>query len=1430
MRTPADRPAGSPTAISIATREGGNKMHSIRTTITAITIVAILTSILSVFAASFLIVQNETDRNSVGMMNLIDQDTQKSLEKYFESIEQSVEIAANIAIEDLDSVFLVECGAIRVGSEASVQTDEQVAALDAYLDEYCRKIQEFFSGVADYTQGVSAYYYCINPEISQGERGFLYMKVGKTGFIEQPPIDVQHLMPLDTLHTTWYEAAVSLGRPAWIGPYSSASQQGIWICSYFVPIYKAGMLVGLMGMDIPCDTLVAQVEDIRVYDTGFVCLMDADGRVIYHPDLSIGSSLNELGLSIYSEILQHDDSEDELIRYTANGEARQMSFSTLSNGMKLAVVAPAGEINAPWIRLIRAILIISGVVIALYVVLLLFIMGAITFPLKQLTAASQRLADADYDVDLNYRGKNEIGTLTDSFKRMRDQIRRYVDDLNHQIYHDRLTDLPNMRHFFNLAEQERDKMLEQDGKPVMLYFDIVGLGYYNRHYGFERGDRLIVDFAGILSQQFGDHRVCRFSGGRFAAVSDEDRVEAELETIIQKCQTAMDGTRLPIRVGVYPNRLERVDVNIACDRAKYACDQIRGETGSSIIFFDEKMLKTGEIYRYIINNLDRALAEGWVRVYYQPIIRAADGKICDEEALARWIDPVFGFLSPGDFIPALEQSSLIYKLDLYVLDQVLEKMKQQAAAGFYLVPQSINLSRMDFESCDVVEEIRRRVDEAGIDRSMITVEITESVIGGDFDFMKEQVARFQKLGFPVWMDDFGSGYSSLDVLQQIHFDLIKFDMRFMERFNEGDESKIILTELMNMAIGLGMETVCEGVEQPEQVEFLREIGCTRIQGYYFGKPLPFEGILKLFENGTSLEFENPEETEYYASIGRINLYDMTALANEHDESLNQYFNTLPMCIMEVRDDKVRFNRCNRSYRDFIQRTLGVEYDTEDIDCSELSGRPGAAFLRAVVQCSKAGSRTIIDEKINEDTVIHALIRRVAINPVTGMSAVAVAVLAVSRESEGAGTSYSQIAKALAADYVDLYYVNLETERFIEYSPDPGLEDLAMERHGEDFFAASRREARLRLYQDDQEDFVNTFTRQNVVRALDTQGMFKATYRLMIDGKPTYVDLKAVRMPGDPTHIIVGMSDVDAQMRQKEAMSRIQTEKTVYSRVRALTQGFICIYVVDPATGHYMEYSASSDYAGLGVPTEGEDFFAQSRKESARLIYPEDLAKFQTLLTRENILRKLEKEELYAFNYRLLLNGEPRYMSLKAALVEEQDGPVLIIGVNNIDAQVKHEQDYERQLSSARSKANLDVLTGVKNRTAYDSMSQTLARQIEGGETVRYAIVICRVYGLGWVNEERGRAAGNQLIRDACAVICHTFKHSPVFRVAGDRFAAIAEGHDYEHIDELVASLEEHNRVNRVSGGVVVACGMAKYDGTGSVASVFERAEALCTGE
>ena len=1014
------------------------------------------------------------------------------------------------------------------------------------------------------------------------------------------------------------------------------------------------------------------------------------------------------------------------------------------------------------------------------------------------------------------------GELNHSFSRM---LRE--GSMVYQNHYDPITGLPSMTYFFELAETGIKNLWMSGRQPAILFLDLCGMKGFNNRWGFAVGDRLIRSFGHLLATYFGNENCSRLGQDHFTVVAPHEGLEEVLADLFDACARLNEGSTLPVRADIYLPGSDGVEIGKACDRAKMACDVDRKTRVSNFRYFDEKLLADSDMSQHINGNLDRALAEGWIKVYYQPIIRAANGRVCDEEALSRWIDPERGFLSPADFIPALEEAKLIYKLDLYVVDQILEKMKRQADVGMYVVPTSVNLSRADFDSCDIVEEIRRRVDAAGIDRSMLTIEITESVVGSDFEFMKTQVARFQELGFRVWMDDFGSGYSTLDVLQSIHFDLIKFDMRFMERFNNGDEGRIILTELVKMAIGLGVETVCEGVEQEEQVEFLREIGCTKLQGFYYCKPVPPEVVFERREKGARIGFENPLESDYYATIGRINLYDMAVIASDEEESLRRYFDSLPMAIIEVNGTRAKYARCNKSYRDFMKRAFGLVSLTREVDYADMPQGRGSSFMSTVIRCSREGNRAIVDEKVGENSTVHSLIRRVAVNPVTGTVAVAIAVLAVMQENENVGTTYAHIAKALSSDYIYLYYVDLNNDHFIEYSSDAIREDLAVERHGNDFFEASQRDVLEHVYKDDQEYVTRFFTKENVVRALDTQSAFTLTYRLMIDGAPVYVSMKAVRMQRDRRHIIIGISNVDAQMRHKEALARVQAERITYARIMALSGDYICIYTVDPKTDRFLEYSATKAYESLGIEKEGEDFFTMSWHMAARIICPEDQDMFKAMFNKENVLREIERNGLFVLKYRLMINGEARYVSVRAALVEEQDGPQLIIGVNDIDAQVRREQDYECKLSAARSRANLDVLTGVKNRIAYDNMSESLSRQIEGGHTVEYAIALCGVVDLDRINETRGREAGDQRIREACAVICETFKHSPVFRVSGDQFAVIARGHDYEHMDELVAALDEISRSNREAGGVVVSCGMAKYDGRGSVTSVFERADTLC---
>ena len=303
-----------------------------------------------------------------------------------------------------------------------------------------------------------------------------------------------------------------------------------------------------------------------------------------------------------------------------------------------------------------------------------------------------------------------------------------------------------------------------------------------------------------------------------------------------------------------------------------------------------------------------------------------------------------------------------------------------------------------------------------------------------------------------------------------------------------------------------------------------------------------------------------------------------------------------------------------------------------------------------------------------------------------------------------------------------------------------------------------------------------------------------------------------------------LQEADRRMEQRLAEERALEEHTAFTRISALGGEYLSIYIVDPETEHYHEYSANTAYKSFGLPAEGEDFFNLTRALSRSLVYRKDLKRFMHAFTRENVLSEIERAGLFVLTYRLVIQEKPVYVQLKCAMVEEAEGRRLIVGINDVDAQVKQEQEYEKRLIQAEEKAMIDALTGVKSKYAYMEAEAQLDHQIETQSQPPFAVVVLDVNDLKKVNDTSGHQVGDQYLREASRMICQTFKHSPVFRVGGDEFAVIAQGHDYEHIDQLIRGIEELNRESTRTGGAVVACGMARFTDDTSVASVFRRAD------
>ena len=220
-------------------------------------------------------------------------------------------------------------------------------------------------------------------------------------------------------------------------------------------------------------------------------------------------------------------------------------------------------------------------------------------------------------------------------------------------------------------------------------------------------------------------------------------------------------------------------------------------------------------------------------------------------------------LSPGIFIPVIEDYKLSAKMDLYMVEEVCREAADRKEKGIRQVPISVNFSRNDFDQCDMVEEISMITNKYNYPHELLVIEVTESAFSSNHDYLEEQIARFHKAGFKVWMDDFGDGFASLNVLQKHNFDLIKLDMGFMREFNPEGKNGQIITDIIRMAQHLGIHTLCEGIENREQLEFLQDVGCEKIQGFYYGKPMPTTDFLLEARTGKIPRIEGKENAEFF---------------------------------------------------------------------------------------------------------------------------------------------------------------------------------------------------------------------------------------------------------------------------------------------------------------------------------------------------------------------------------------------------------------------------------------------------------------------------------------------------------------------------------------------------------------------------------------
>jgi len=535
-----------------------------------------------------------------------------------------------------------------------------------------------------------------------------------------------------------------------------------------------------------------------------------------------------------------------------------------------------------------------------------------------------------------------------------------------------------------------------EGGYAVVYFDIIKFKAVNETFGMDKGDAMLVYIAETMNAAVENTgMVCRIGSDRFAVFVDTEAVNPEL--LLDRLSEALAAYGLPFEItfnaGIYITGSERISPGLMIDRAILAQSSIKGSYNFRYKYYTENMRKDMLGEQEIMGMMAAALAEKQFIVHYQPQYNHSTGMLIGAEALARWKHPERGLISPGIFIPIFEKNGFITNLDLYIFEAVCIFLRDCIDNNRALIPVSTNFSRYDIfypGFVEKLEEIRNKYD---VPVNYIRVELTESSIIGGSQRTNEVVRRLHDCGYVVEMDDFGSGYSSLNVLKDIELDMIKLDMRFLSADSESNKGGTIISSIVRMAKWLSMPVIAEGVETVQQADFLRSIGCDYIQGYLYSRPLPEENYIelisgssvgsavpqmKLIETLNACEFWNPQSLEtliFSNYVGGAAIFDYHDGVVEILRVNQKYLSEICMNLTEKdlieSDPMAVFDEENKkTYLDMLERAIETG-DEQECETWRTLTSSGCGNERV---CIRSNARMI--GKSGNSTLFYAMIRNI----------------------------------------------------------------------------------------------------------------------------------------------------------------------------------------------------------------------------------------------------------------------------------------------------------------------------------------------------------------------------------------------------------------------------------------------------------------------
>lgn len=446
--------------------------------------------------------------------------------------------------------------------------------------------------------------------------------------------------------------------------------------------------------------------------------------------------------------------------------------------------------------------------------------------------------------------------------------KRHQQEMESIAFLDGLTKLPSGYKFHLDACHLLKKHAGSDTQMAVVQFNIDRFKYINEIYGYQEGNQILQHIGKTLQDQVcaGD-RIGRLHGDRFILLTSY-KTKAELwsrmnelnQHLSEYTSQVTEDLHLVIHCGIYIVIDKKMDIYTMMDRAGMAAKSVKGSYGSTCAFFSDEMLEQVVEEQNIERRMHDALANGEFEVYLQPKYDLNDRSMQCAEALIRWNHPEKGLIPPNAFIPVFEKNGFIVQVDLMVFEFVCSLIKRWMDQGIKPIPISVNFSRVHLFRSDFLLNLSSIIKKYSIPPALIEIELTESIVYENIDYLRDVLLKLKCLGFTLSIDDFGTGYSSLSLLQSIPADVIKLDRGFFLNEANDERGRIVIANMIKLAHDLKMRVVAEGVETEAQVQFLQSMNCNLAQGYYFAKPMPvaqFEsnlfGETRVVEQGGRLD-------------------------------------------------------------------------------------------------------------------------------------------------------------------------------------------------------------------------------------------------------------------------------------------------------------------------------------------------------------------------------------------------------------------------------------------------------------------------------------------------------------------------------------------------------------------------------------------------